>query len=219
MSSVVSTEHRDEPTRFSDRYKEYVRSNFITLQTLAANVGVRSETIEDLASRKMLPDPTYTFEDGTKWYPNCYAALLKEARSEGLSFADYFRKLMFSIVERLTPDELSTFASEENTARDDTNRLVEIVWEEFRDGGYGACLKSPNPKTVVQKALLVAGIKRLLALPREADPQWETSLRSKVNALDKLELPFAEYDRMVYGSTTRDRLITNVKEKYPHIFA
>ena len=217
MSSVVSTEH-SEPTTFSDRDKEYVRSNFITLQTLAAKVGMRPDTIEDLVTRKNFPQSTYTFQDGTKWYPNCYAGLLKEANSQGLSFADYFRKLTFSVVQKLSPDELKTIASEENTVPEDKNRLVDIIWEEFRGGGYGVCLKSPNPKTVVQKGLLVAGIKQLLAAPREGDTQWKDNLRSKVDALDKLEMPFAEYDRKFYGSTTRDRLIVDVREKYPDIF-
>ncbi|MGH3094268.1 MAG: DUF6058 family natural product biosynthesis protein, partial [Gaiellaceae bacterium] len=53
------------------------------------------------------------------------------------------------------------------------------------------------------------------------DELWQAGLRRAVDELDELERPFApHYDRARFGApSSRDRLITAVREAYPTVFA
>jgi hypothetical protein len=59
-----------------------------------------------------------------------------------------------------------------------------------------------------------------LALPAPTDTRWRAALRGAVDALDALERPFAGHDRERFGGpTSRDRLITETRRRFPEIWA
>ena len=71
----------------------------------------------------------------------------------------------------------------------------------------------------MRKAVLITRIETLLAQPGPDDPDWAGRLRAAVDALDELERPFAEFDRIRFGGpSSRDRLITGTRRAYPEIF-
>ena len=93
---------------------------------------------------------------------------------------------------------------------------VEEELEGWLGGGYGACLIDPTPETIVAKGALMTAIGALLA---RAEP-GDGALRGAVDALDALERPFAASDRERFGgSTSRDRLITTTRERFPELWS
>jgi hypothetical protein len=60
----------------------------------------------------------------------------------------------------------------------------------------------------------------LLARPAPADAGWCGALRGAIDGLDALERPFAAYDRERFGGpSSRDRLITATRERFPEVWA
>ena len=93
---------------------------------------------------------------------------------------------------------------------------VEEELEAWLGGGYGACLRDPSPETIVAKGALMSAIGALLARPAPDD----AALRAAVDALDALERPFAACDRERFGgSTSRDRLITEPRARFPQLWS
>ena len=93
---------------------------------------------------------------------------------------------------------------------------VEEELEAWLGGGYGACLRDPSPETIVAKGALMTAIGALLARPAPDD----AALRAAVAALDALERPFAASDRERFGgSTSRDRLITEPRARFPRLWS
>ena len=95
---------------------------------------------------------------------------------------------------------------------------LEEAWTGYLDGAYGACLRDVTPETIAAKERLVARLTAALATARPDDAAWCARLRADVEALDGLEKPFASCDRIRFGPTTRDRLITASRATYPHAF-
>ncbi len=58
-----------------------------------------------------------------------------------------------------------------------------------------------------------------MATPAENDSAWRHELRATVDALDALERPFTDFDRLRWGETSRIRHIERVRERYPAAFA
>jgi hypothetical protein len=88
--------------------------------------------------------------------------------------------------------------------------------EAWLGGGYGACLHDPSPEAIVAKGALMTAIGALLARPAPED----AALRAAVDALDALERPFAAADRERFGgSTSRDRLITATRARFPQLWS
>jgi len=88
--------------------------------------------------------------------------------------------------------------------------------EAWLGGGYGACLRDPSPEAIVAKGALMTAIGALLARARPGD----AALRGAVDALDALERPFAAFDRERFGgSTSRDRLITATRARFPELWS
>jgi hypothetical protein len=87
-------------------------------------------------------------------------------------------------------------------------------------GGYGVCLRSPAPETILAKTALAQAITALIARPLPDQHWWQATLRSAVEAFDQLVLPFASVDAERFGRpTTRTRLIDTVRERWPEVFA
>lgn len=59
----------------------------------------------------------------------------------------------------------------------------------------------------------------LLVNPREDDERWQAATNGAVDALDALERPFAQYDRVRFeGPVSPDRLITAQRERFPDLW-
>ena len=72
----------------------------------------------------------------------------------------------------------------------------------------------------MRKAALMGRIEELLEARGNADPHWASALQDAVDELDALGRPFApDYDRLRFGvPSSRDRLITATRERFPTVF-
>jgi len=97
--------------------------------------------------------------------------------------------------------------------------LAESYWNDFLSGEYGACLKVPWVPCMIRKERLLRQISGLSEHPVPRDPRWADALRTAVNALDRLELPFTRWDRLRFGRpVSRDTHIDSVRRKFPEVF-
>jgi hypothetical protein len=152
-----------------------------------------------LVERGLLPRATYVLPDGTPMVPSDHAQLLEDAGGDPDDIHAHFRERFL-------------------TAGGDPD-AVEAEHAAWLSGEYGACLRRTTPEAIVTKAGLMTTITALLARPAPADQTWRILLRSAVDALDQIERPFAAYDRERFGSpTSRDRLITATRERFPEIW-
>jgi hypothetical protein len=168
---------------------EYVTASFVPM----------SEAVRPLVERGVLPRATYVLPDGTPMVPADHAALLEEAGGDQNAIAGVFGERF--VAAGGDPDE------------------VDEEYEAWLSGEYGACLHSASPEAIRAKSALMAAIEALLARPRPAEPRWAAALRGAVDALDALERPFADHDRERFGGpTSRDRLIVDTRDRFPHVW-
>jgi hypothetical protein len=168
----------------------YVESHFQPMADMA----------KPLVERGLLPQATYLLPDDTPMVPHDHAQLLQDVGGAPEAIAEHFR----SRFESAGGDPRAT--EEEYTA--------------WLSGEYGACLHSTTPEAIVVKDRLMGAIDALLLGTAPEDPSWRGALRASVDALDALERPFAQYDRERFGGpTSRDRLITATRERYPDVFS
>jgi hypothetical protein len=180
---------------------EYVRANYFTLEQLCAARDESPDEIRALIAVRRLPKASYVLDDGTEMFP-----------------ADYFR----FVDEVGGPDALrGRFAERLVTAGAGDD--LDLHWQAYMDGIYGACLWDVTPETIARKAKLVSSISELLMLARPAEEDWGQRLRDEVDELDALEREFApDYDRdeARFGrKPTRDLLIDAARERHPDVFA
>lgn len=171
---------------------EYVTTHFVPLAVVGRPGGPFGTAI---------PDATYRLADGSRWFARDVWRLADDAGGpEGVPglFARRFR----AACDALHHD----------------GGLAD-AWRAYLDGAYGACLRDVTPETIVQKERLVDRLTAALAEPRSDDASWCARLRADVEALDGLEKRFASCDRARFGATTRDRLITGARERFPDVFA
>jgi len=174
----------------------YLYANFVSLDDLARACGSEPEQTRTSIEACKLPHPAYVLADGIELVPPDYFALADAAGGE---------------------DELATWfkAAYSRAAIDEPAAdPVETAWVDYLSGAYFKCLRSVTPRTIVRKASLMARIEELVSDPREDEAEWVGSLRSAVDALDVLERPFAEFDRLD-GPVSRDRLVSGVRERFP----
>jgi hypothetical protein len=182
---------------------EYIRENFVALQELCAARGMDLDEATTLIERGRLPRASYTLDDGTDMVPPDYFALYDAPGPDD--------------VENVFRDRLVTAARKLGLNPSDAEVAAE--WEGYLSGEYGVCLRDVTPESICAKGVHVDAIEDLLAEPRRADRDWLDALASNVDALDRLERPFAEFDRVRWGPVSRDRLITDVRERFPEAFA
>jgi hypothetical protein len=117
------------------------------------------------------------------------------------------------------PDELSRRFSSRWVAAGGDAEDAERQFEDWLGGGYGICLRSPNPEFILAKGGLADAIAALIACPRPDRAWWRDALRHAVSAYDALVLPFASVDAARFGApTSRTRLIDDVRTKWPAAF-
>jgi uncharacterized protein DUF6058 len=84
------------------------------------------------------------------------------------------------------------------------------------NGGYGVCLRTPAPETILAKNGLAQAIEALIARPMPEHSWWQDTLHHAVDAYDALVLPFASVDSVRFGGTTsRERLVDAVRARWP----
>jgi hypothetical protein len=167
---------------------------------VVASFEPMSEQIRPLVERGLLPRATYVLPDGTRMVPADHAQLLDDAGGNPDAVEVHFRE---------------RFVAAGGDPVDSTEE-----YEAWLSGEYGACLHSTSPEAIVAKSALVDAITALLARPAPTETGWRVVLRAAVDALDALERPFAAYDRERFGGpSSRDRLITKPRERFPEVWA
>jgi Family of unknown function (DUF6058) len=148
----------------------------------------------------ILPKATYELPDGTPMVPGDHAQLLEDADGDPSAVKGLF-EARFIAAGGGEPE-------------------AEQAYAEWLSGDYGACLWCTTPEMIVLKGSLMGAIEALIAGPQPGARPWETALRHAVDALDAIERPFAEYDRVRWEPPlSRDRLIAAVRVRYPEIWS
>lgn len=148
----------------------------------------------------LLPRATYALPDGTPMVPRDHAQLLEDAGGDPGAVA-------------------ACFAARFLAAGGDPQE-VEGQYRAWLSGEYGACLYSTAPEYIRAKSGLSDAITALLARPRPEDRYWGMAVRSAVDGLDALELPFAAHDDERFGGpSSRERLITATRERFPELWS
>jgi hypothetical protein len=186
-----------EPT-YSPADLEYIATDYRTLEQLCAGRDYTPARVREHIAEGRLPRATYVLPDGVEVFPLDYFALVDDAGAVE-ALPDHFRS------------RYAAAGGAEHEADED--------WQGYLSGQFGVCLRSVTPEAMVAKTRLIAAIEQLLAAPSEASEAWRAGLRENVAALDALERPFTDCDRLRWGDTSRDRYITRVRRRYPAAFA
>jgi Family of unknown function (DUF6058) len=134
----------------------YVRANFRPLAEVCAERGEQVEQVRALIRTKRLPAPSYLLPDGTEMVPADYFAFADEAGG---------------------PKRLREEFARRHRAAGGFPVELEEDWQGFIDGGYGICLRSVSPETIVAKSKLVESIGALLEQAVPHDGEWRARLR------------------------------------------
>jgi hypothetical protein len=87
-------------------------------------------------------------------------------------------------------------------------------WAGYLSGQY-VCLRQLTPPAMRRKNELSDAIDAALADPAPNSREWLARLRELVDELDRLELPFAPYDRRRFGGpVSRDVQIDDVRRRF-----
>lgn len=189
--------------KMGPRDLRYIQAQYVTLADLCRRTGRDQAEVEALIEQGALPQPSYVLPEGTGMFPADYLELW-EAAGDVAALSAHFRV------------RYQAAAAQANVELGDGE--VEQAWTDYLSGLYGVCLQQVTPETILSKAVQIERIEGLLADPRPTDPGWLEALRASVDSLDGLERPFTGYDRRRFGGpTSRDRLITAVRRRYPQI--
>jgi uncharacterized protein DUF6058 len=188
----------------TDADREYVRKNFVPLEDAVRRHGDGLEAVRELIEDGRLPRPSYVLDDGTELVPADYFQLADEAGGIDRLRGVFLHRYRAAAAAQAVPVD-----------------AAEDEWRAYLTGEYGVCLHHVGPETIVRKSALVHDLETRLADPRPNAGEWRAAVRTSVAELDALERPFApHYDRLRFGGpSSRDRLITAVRERYPEIFA
>jgi DNA-binding transcriptional MerR regulator len=222
MAPVAGRPEKATPDRLSPQDQRYIRSVFVTLEVIAFRCGVSPSEIRDWQQRSLFPAPTYVTADGVEWYSPRYSFVVRRARSRRIDFRTLFLEEFRAALAQLREDEPESYrkiiqgaTGEQRTDHGTACRY----WEEFLSGKYGACLRVPWVACIIRKEYLINRIDSLLRRPKPANHEWARQLRRVVDSLDRLELPFAEWDRIRFGGkVTRDIYIADVRKRFRHVF-
>jgi len=168
----------------------YVSEWFRPLEELAVEAGKTADELRQAMLANRLPLPSYIRSDGAQMVPRDLLEL--PTRAAGFDklhgyFAAHFEE----------PAEAVS------------------AWDGYLAGHF-VCLRAVTPANIKRKSELVEAIDSLLAQPDSDSTAWLERLHDLVDELDGIEPPFAPYDRLRFGGpVSRDRLITDVRERFP----
>lgn len=202
--------------------EEYIRARFISLSRLATLSHVPRAVLTDWQNAALFPRPTYVTADGSEWYPPAYASAIRRARARTLDLRQLFRQDFSRTLDRLRrtdPAAHRVVLLGPGGMELSPEEAIESEWQGFLTGGYGVCLRVAWVPCIVRKGLLMHSIEELTAHPAREDPTWGRRLRAAVDSLDRLELPFARWDRIRFGRpVTRDTHVDAVRARFPEVF-
>jgi Family of unknown function (DUF6058) len=182
---------------------EYIRGGFVELDELCSRHARDPLAVRAEIDAGLLPRPSYVLDDGVEMVPADYFGLADQAGGVDRLREAFLRR--YALAAAAEPEPLA--APEEE-------------WQAYLSGEYGVCLREVTPENIVRKSALVERIEAMLAAPDPRHPDWAGRLRGAVEELDALEREFAAFDRIRFGGpSSRDRLITGARNRYPSIFA
>ena len=155
-------------------------------------VAATAAQVEEMLAGRM-PLPSYLLSDGTPMVP--------EDHDEPATWAGGVDRLHDWFVAHWGADQQAT---------------AEEEWAAYLSGQY-VCLASVSPVTIIDKAKYVDRVRSAVALLEQdpRDPVGRGSLEEAVNALDRLERPMTDYDRLRFGGpTSRDTWIDDVRRDH-----
>jgi hypothetical protein len=209
-------------SQISPEDDRYIRSRFVSLEWLARASEVSPHLLMNWQHEGLFPQPTYSTEDGKEWYSRAYVRLIRRAVARNTDLRSLFRNEYVRALDRLRQTdpieylEEVTPPPEAQAAKQD---VIEMNWQGFLSGEFGVCLRVPWVPCMLRKGKLMRAIDRLMTAPQPESPMWRAALRYSVDSLDRLEMPFAEWDRIRFGKrVSRDTHIQSVRERFPQIF-
>jgi hypothetical protein len=222
MADGVPRAGAPRPTKFSPRDLRYIRSEFVTLADLAAAAKLNLADVRRAQARGEFPQPTYVTEDREGWYSPTLALPLRTARRRRTDLRSLFRVEFEDALRDLrlgNPQLFALVADQCGTGGTNDARIADAYWAGLVSGEFGACLRVPWVADMIRKERLLKRIAALTALPRPAQARWRSALRRSVDDLDRIEMPFAEWDRVRFGTpVSRDTHIDGPRKRFPAVF-
>jgi uncharacterized protein DUF6058 len=174
----------------------YITTEYRTMAELCAGRAMRVARVEALIESGRLPAATYVLVGNERRYPPDYFTLVDEF---GLG----------SLAAGFLGRYLAAGGSADEAEED---------WRGYLSGQFGVCLRAVTPEAMVAKNRLIARIEELAGAPAPDDAGWRGALRGAVDELDSLLRPFTDHDRERWGETSRDKHITQIRERWPAVF-
>ena len=174
----------------------YITAEYRTMVELCDGRSPRAAQAEALVAAGRLPEATYVLPSGERRYPPDY----------------------FALVDAVGLDSLAAGFRARYLAAGGTPAEADEDWQGYLSGGFGVCLRTVTPDSMVAKTRLIARIEELAGAPAPDDPGWRGALRTAVDELDSLLRPFTDYDRERWEDTSRDRYVTRIRERWPAVF-
>ena len=196
--------------------------SLLRLESIAAKGGVSRLVLDKWREQNLFPRPTYFTEDGQDWYPPAYAELVRRAIGRKMTLKKLFQSDFKRVLERLRRTDPAGYQAEltgPGGLEISPENLTESNWQGFLSGEYGACLRVAWVPCMLRKSKLMRSIEELAAKPELDDLIWRSKLRRSVDSLDRLEMPFAQWDRIRFGKpVSRDTHIRAIRLRFPEVF-
>src|SRR5213596_3652350 len=168
----------------------YASEWYVELEALAQRAGVDASELRRLMLANRLPLPSYIRSDGAQMVARDLLELPRRAGG----------------YEHLP----EWFGQQFQLSRDAIRE-----WDGYLRGHY-VCLRDVLPETIQRKDELVKAINKAVSKQKPQDNTLLEFLHLLVDELDRLEPPFAGYDRLRFGGPiSRDTCINAVRERFP----
>ena len=169
------------------------------VEYVLATFEPQAEADRERAASGVAPNPSYVLPDGR--------SMISAEPDPDLAQASDSKDLRRRFIARWTTAG----------GREDDAGTEIAAW---LDGGYGVCLRSPGPESILVKEGIARAITALIARPEPQQAWWRATLRHSVAAYDQLVLPFASIDAARFGgATSRARLVDAVRARWPEVFS
>ena len=214
-SQIMEEKSIEKIPQFTINDLIHITEKFLERKVLVEKSGTSDHQIDQWIKDGEFPDPTYRTPDGKEWFPPYMEILIKRSIKNNTNPKVEFMKDAEKVLAK--PGFVYRFGKVETTGTSPED--LKNMWMDFKSGLYGACLRKPDPKSILDKGYLIRNIEDLLSKPEPENPKWRSALKEMVNRLDAVEAQFTDYDRTRFGGkVSRDIFITNIKKEYRGIF-
>ncbi|MCL4341849.1 MAG: DUF6058 family natural product biosynthesis protein [Candidatus Thermoplasmatota archaeon] len=205
----------EKKAQYSRNDLSHIMEKFLERKSLVEKTGTSDQQVDQWIKGGVFPDPTYRTPDGKEWFPPYMEILIRRSMENNTNPKLEFQKDAEKVLAK--PGYVYRFGKVETTGTSPED--VENMWIDFKSGLYGACLRKPDPKSILDKGYLIRSIEELLSKSEPANTKWCSALKELVNQLDSVEAQFTDYDRTRFGGkVSRDIFITDIKREYRGIF-